>query len=1079
MQPSRSVRGVTIGAAAAAALAIVAVLIPSRASAAVAAQPPYRIAAPEGINCATSPFGLRLPLGLDQEPVLLRLVPTLGVSAFQHDGYPATAATELQFERTYVSVPPISSASRLAVTPLDFDGDGQQELAVASIQSSGVLAVSIIRRNRTSNALEQVGNWQWNGGGGGATLQEIAIANANLLPGSVNDEIVVAGRWSNNRLRVIALSHGTGGNIAQANNQGLAVSDQLLDSTPPAETFMRMAVGDMLAEGIDQVAVVTATSGWRIRLLRFALSGQSGSLSSAAWDFPRAGSTVHDTRLLVGDLGGSAAEEIVLIHQNNANQSVSSATVELHHFRTTRNQANVITGVTFFNGANAATIPANERRFAAAIGDLDRRPPLELVAAWQPADNNPQRNLRVRAYRAQFTVEGFADRIVELTGSNQIEASAPLANEGPPELELAIGDGNGDGIGEAYVALRDGIQTRLRMFALERPAVANAQPLANTFAVRGSFDYPTSVSSVTNQTALGVLDIDFDSVLADLDTTCRRVREPLIRTVVNLPPFWTRWQAGGSGFNAAIGRSASSGVGTETRYGTFTSHDLSGYVGLQVDAAPLGIGVKVAAKATTGSNFQRSRSELRGSEQTTEVTETQSQDRGRGLVVLEENVFDCYDYSVSQGGIESATSDRRACEVIRRNQNGDPNRMFIGSDLDTWDTATAAGTAGRPPAQWKPLRPDYANVALFRPVSSNFSALPTANLSDGLFDTNVNFTFISNQWFQVDLGAVRDISTIRVFRDASLRDNWRDFTVYVSAAPMVGSAEPSGPGVRVFPPDPVSGNGIDRWNIWTRGPAPDFAPTQGRYVRIQRTGPAAFSGVSELQVFVNDPPQPTDYPFHVCDPTANDGRFNARVVDRVANPPQLRTIHMRGDLSWTGVTTVDPNCAAANHPGVIARGIWEAFEMAGTAAASWDLFTGSTNVIGSAGSVEYSSRIGVEIDVEAGAVVQALAGGAYEFSSGVTEENSTTMYWGTGLNYSGGLAGFVDFPNGVSPGVCGYRPRPFSYVISDVSNIGYGHEYTVVDYMVRGGQSWTPPAQLPPNVCFPFVEAVFGSGFEG
>lgn len=744
----------------------------------------------------------------------------------------------------------------------------------------------------------------------------------------------------------------------------------------------------------------------------------------------------------------------------------------VHYVTTTRGTNNVITDFQFRDGRQNS-LGDSGREFTATVGDLDRRPPAEIVVARQRTDNNL---LQIEAYRVGLNAQGFPASIG--LASPTIVATAPLEVTGPQQLDVSVGDVDGDGFGDAFVVVRDNNRTKLRRFAIARPSPPEAPPVASTFALRGSFDFDTALADTTD-IFVRVPDWDRDGVVANIGATCRRVREPLVRTVVNLPPFWSRLQGSLGDFNAAIGRQAASGASTETRYGTFTSHDVSGYVGVQIGGEVLGIGAQATVKATAGYNYQASRAEIRGSEVTTQVTETQSQTEGGGLVVIEENTYDCFDYTVQQNGVVSEASDLRLCEVIRTNANGDPLRTMIASDLETWDTFTAAGTGGGPrPAQWTPLHPDWANLALFRPVTTNVGPIgpPPGYINDGLFDTPLQMSSQSGEppYFQIDLGEVRDITNIRLFRYQPDFTALRDLSLFVSTTPMAGAAVPTGPDVVRFDPDPQTRNGFDRWNLWTRGPAPDFEPLRGRYVRVQRTGPALGGFLTEIQVFGDTHREPPAYPQSVCDPTPNDGLFFARVLDPTASPPAYRRIHVRGDLEWTGVTSPDAACGT-NHAGVRVAPIWETVTIGGTGINSWDLFTGTTNVIGRAGSISHSTRVGVELDLEAGALVQAVAGGAYEWSTGVTEEQSSTMYWGTGLNYSGQVRGF---PGGSNLS-CSYLPRPFAYRSSDRSNAGYAHEFTVVDYVVRDGPSWSRLGPLPPQDCFPpRAEPVFGNGFE-
>jgi hypothetical protein len=85
------------------------------------------------------------------------------------------------------------------------------------------------------------------------------------------------------------------------------------------------------------------------------------------------------------------------------------------------------------------------------------------------------------------------------------------------------------------------------------------------------------------------------------------------------------------------------------------------------------------------------------------------------------------------------------------------------------------------------------------------------------------------------------------------------------------------------------------------------------------------------------------------------------------------------------------------------------------------------------------------------------------------------MYWGQSLQYAGAMRSISN----PSANNCDYRPQPYSYAVTDRSNVGYTHRYTVVDYVVRG-LGWSRIGGTPPaSNCFPArPNAIFASGFE-
>ena len=419
----------------------------------------------------------------------------------------------------------------------------------------------------------------------------------------------------------------------------------------------------------------------------------------------------------------------------------------------------------------------------------------------------------------------------------------------------------------------------------------------------------------------------------------------------------------------------------------------------------------------------------------------------------------------------------RACEILRTGDNNTNPRTITGSDLVTWDTSTASGPIpGTQSATWAPLHPDWANIALFRPVTSlvGITAGAPENLTDGRFNTAVRASTATIAGaLNIDLGAVRDITNIRIWHEGNGQARVRRLTVYASETPFTGFLPPSG--VPTFAFDPRTDNGVDRWNIWTRNPA-THAPLRARYIRIQVPTNTSLA-ISEVQVFGEVHREPVDYPDAVCDPVAGDGTFLAVIADTVSVPNQWRTIQVRGDLLWSGVPgQVEPRCGSpAFYPGFRSAPIWDQVGFSGTAVNAWSMTDATSNLIGANTSIEHSARFGAEIEAELGLVVGAVAGVAYEFSTGATQENGTTMFWGQSLQYAGAMDGFSD-PTASN---CDYRPQPYSYAVTDRSNSGYTHRYTVVDYVVRG-LGWSRIGGNPPAAnCFPAREdGVFSNSFE-
>jgi hypothetical protein len=1079
---------------------VLAATLATAALPAVAAEKaPYQL--PKGstiIPCTGTPFGKRLMLGIDQEVVVTRRQNSGAPNNSPLVNYQFSGALGTTVERQ-LALAGLDANFGVETTRVDLDGDGRQELATAVLQPGGSVAITIVRPGTAAGTNTLTPAWVRSAPPGETFATAIDLASGDL-DGSADgkEELVLAVRYGSGTGVVYALNGTTtgGGAIAQANNVTIASWTMPEPETRDTEQ-LQIAVGDVLLEGRDQVVLLNVfrNTSYRFTVLRFEdvdspAPGTRFNHQSFTQSHPNGGEQPARLTLHIGDFGGSAAEEMLVHHLvQDSNGALQSIVQTVRYFTTSRAPNNAIENASIQPITSSAlrnVVSASDTLFAAAIGEIDRRPDQEIVLA-RTTSGTPQLNVQV--FKLGYDAAGFPISIDPAAGF--VPALAPLSNDTPTQIEIAVGDADADGIGDAYVAIRDGATaagpniTKLRRFGLARPTNPNGLPLPGTFALRGSFDFPNTFAD-TRSLRIDVADWDRDSVLADIGSTCREVREPMLRTVVRHPPFWSRLQGSTCCFEATIGQTRTDGTGLDSRYDTFTSQDISGYVGVSVGGEILGIGAQATAKATAGYAYEARRGERRTTEISNTVSQSQTQASGGGLVVLEENTHRCYDYNVSRNGVASADSNVRACEVIRRDGSGNALRSIVASDPTTWDTTIAgAGGPGGIPSQWVPINPEWASLALFRvptahPVSAGQSQL--SRLTDGQYGTFASIPFVAQPYYDLDLGAVRDVTNIRLFPKAGGSQMLVGVNVYLSETPITGTGLPTGPGVRAFVPDLVTDNGVDRWNIWTRAATTPHAAARARYVRVQQALPGNRAlEIAELQVFGDVQNEPPAYPVNVCDDTPGNGTFRALVFDGVEPNLAYRTIDMRGDLLWTGFPAL-PTCGT-NHSAVDVFAIWDQVSIGGVSGSgsnAWDMsnnvFNGQDDIL----SISHSTRVGAEVELEAGAVVQAVVGGAFEWAAGATEEESTSVFWSQGINYRGVVPGF----SGANLGPCQYRSQPFAYVTSDRANIGYEHQYTVIDYVVPNFNfdrlSNPPPAQCFPasTVTPPAADPVFANGFE-
>jgi hypothetical protein len=1051
----------------------------------------------KGISCAANPFGSQLTLGFEQEVVLTRVLPGGGATQHQLDVGSANPNTFVVQRQNLVAADFV--ASSLRHIDIDLDGDGRQELAMVGVKAGAIqtLQVRVLRPSADDpTANQQVDDYTLTVGS--SALVGIDVARGDLDGnGDGRQELVVGFRsGTTGRHTVIALGGNAQGEIAQGNGEVLARWDQPASQVAQSGN-LRVAVGDVLLEGRDQVVVMTTRSNggelaWN--LLRFEGTDNPGTpeirfdASAPLFSETVNPGPVRRLTFQIADLGGTAAREMVIHDQRNDNGAPMDTLQRVRWFETTRSPANPaqITGISLglANPSLTTTLDTASGPMAAAVGNLDRTPGNEIVALRQDPVSS---ELHVVVQKVEFTGTGVPAAIMP-PGTPMARAIVPTFSFPLTQLDLAIGDADGDSLFEAYVALRDaagdagGPQvSKVWRFGFARPQPIGGPVVPQSFSRTAAFEFSNLADSASLQ--VHTADWNRDSVLARIGVNCRRVREPQVRSVVAMPPYWERLQGGLDGFGASIGRSVTSGVSSGSQYDTFSSHDVSAYIGLQVGGEVLGIGAQATAKATAGYNYQTTRSTFDESSFETTATQSQFSDSidGEGLVVVELNTYDCFDFEVLRDGVVRTDSDFRACELIRA-ENGVNLRSLQSTDLLTWDTVTAAGVGSRP-SQWMPLHPDWASVALFRPARASMAPGTgnPADAVDGRFDTGLVLGQSQRPFLEIDLGEVRDVSNIRVWPLPGEAARLRGFNLYASASPFAGNAPPGGAGVRTFAPDPLSGNGTQSWSVWTREAASPHAPMLARYIRLQHPG-AAQLRVAEIQVFGDVHKDPPAYPVEVCDPVLGDGRFNAVVADVVANPRRFRVIDLRGDLSWSTVAIPPggsgPLGCPGNDPDLPTGDIWNSTLIGATAGAGqeWNLENRNQDFFQTTNSISKSYRVGAELDLEAGAVVQVVAGGAYEYSQGVTRADTTSMYWGSGMQYGGRAVGW----NAGTGAGCDYAPQPYAYVRDEEANSGYGHKFTVVDYVVRpSSATWNPIGpNFPPADCENRPDFLFSGDFE-
>ena len=1140
------------------------------AQAAAPAPLPRFLAAPQGIACESTPFGQHAPLAQDIEG--MSLLASTGLNVI--DEYRPSMGAELPpFVRVYrgnLLQGGLSGAQFQRAASIDFNGDGRDEVVAAYRMPDGSLKLGVYHRGTPADA-DLFDTWSFN-----QPFSQVELA-AGDLDGSADghQELGVLLRTASGGVRVFVLDGDGNGGIAEMDGSHAGHWQR---SGP--YNAVALAVGDLLLDGHDQLAVVSDSGFGQSRTLNYELleyqpgtdqlpiDPADSAIGSIAFNSPlvtfEPGPGVDSVLKIDADTGdvvdGAAAELVVHVQFKQSDYDYIGQ--RLVHFTTTRNENNGITGIDLFRRSPTQAFDAsrlvqgqNENglaSFEATIANVDARAPAEIVlarsipgglftvsatrvavdrmAGFSFVSNNQTANfsntstgdpvsyswnfddgtgpihaanpthtfgtngtydVTLVATYADDSTHSYSHPVVISTTADQggiestwsyhfeptaYEASYPVVDTNDVSfVNVASGDVDRDGTVEVLTAMRNttGIVVRSRWWLED----------VNDPASFAGSHLSESNTAFNGMTAMDLLasDFDGDSLHGTLGDECVQVTEPQVRQVVWLPPYFGVLQSAAEKLSS-WGQSTSGTSSSETRSGSYTSHDVSGYVGIEVGTPDnLPYTIEASVSFTAGRNWQTAHGQVHGEDSTLTVDQGSEQTQGEALLIYEENSFDCYSYDVFRAadGLDP-DSRMRMCAQI------DGSRYLTAGDAVQWDTTIPAAAISNPaighkPAQWFPLHRDWSSLALFRPVSSNTAFVTDGEAiraTDGVFGTEAQSGGASMQpYIEIDLGRVRDVSNIRVFPATGQAAYLTGFRLYASRTPMGGSGLPSGAGVTVFTQETEDNASYDRWNIWTRDPAQPTDLLHARYIRLQHPGSATLR-IAEVQVFGDLHLDPPAYPQAVCDQVADDDVFSALVWNTQA--AKFAAIDVRGNLLWSGAGDWPtpggdddyPDCT--NNANVTVQAIWPTTVIGASATSTWNLSQSQGSLNGTTKSFDNATRVGAAFDFKAGFIAKVITGAAYEFTKGITKEVQNSSYWSEGLDMGGAIGGFdSSLPDVIN--TCRYNPRPYAYHQPDRSDTGYRHDVYTVDYVVREGPAlWKREAV--PSICY--GDRIFASGFE-
>lgn len=220
---------------------------------------PFAEPAPSIIDCADSPFGNAAPVVRDLEPLYLLNTTTNKQFEEWRPSLPGEESPLQQVYATFIDIPALSGKTMRKAINVDLNGDGRDEVVIASSNGSNVILTVYERSLGLSPTPQLIDTWTFTETeGGAATIDPASIDMvAGELDGSGDKQQEIAVSWHissgahNTDTRVVVLKGDSNGRIAQADNATAGNWRAGYSSTLP-----RLAVGDFLLTGRDQLVLV-------------------------------------------------------------------------------------------------------------------------------------------------------------------------------------------------------------------------------------------------------------------------------------------------------------------------------------------------------------------------------------------------------------------------------------------------------------------------------------------------------------------------------------------------------------------------------------------------------------------------------------------------------------------------------------------------------------------------------------------------------------------------------------------------------------------------------------------------------
>ena len=995
-------------------------------------------AAPQANSCASSPFGAQLIVGGENE---------LFVSyndAYNYDptnGYRTGVLSQQRFDRAGYSAFVLQQSLNGSTTETDkfrlnnsyggssvvadLNGDGRTEFV--QVTRDGVEHLRIVT---TTNNGSQGIMASWRG-----TLPEFRKAslisatagNLRRRQDAIAQQVAVAYLTEAGKVHVDLWSGSASGGIAQADNTLLSRWQGVTDSDGVVN--LGLAAADVTGDGFDELALVVTSQTGDVEL--FVLSNQTNVNTWTTLANSDLSSVQSPSTLIVraGDVDGDYKDEIVLAYttpyESNPGFEREPRVVSIKYHPTALVPTQKL--ATYNSWQYSSGGDTVYRGLSFALADTDQDGLVEpTLAFW----SSGQSKLMVITLDAEQPIVLEHNRWTYL-----------IADGGSIEkVAVNAGDLDKDGYSDIVLVYLDSTKKLQLMHLRDR-----ARP-ATGIILRRTWSEANSSRSTLYSLAVHLNDWNNDSLKAvsrigDGTTLgCREVEEPQVSSAVFVPPTWQNIQTSDNDTTGSIGKTTSTSVTTDTAYIAEHSQSATVSVGVEIDATV----AEVSVKATAGREWSESKTNSNSTTESQAITI--GADNTKDFVVVNNTNYNCYTYQGNIGATKVSEQLMRLCAL-----NGVAQET---GSLDHWDNALSSQL------QWTPIVRDWSSLTQFRKGFTAQSTTAGSNVAGNAADGNttlfaransrttknpISETGVQNAgstaWWQVDLGSVQDITKIRLWNGDDqgctpkpCGQRLKKFYVFVSKTDF--RAIPNSNNINTL----IGNTAVQKYPFEnTAGEVVSFltkvenSPIKGRYVRVQLVDSGALA-LAEVQVLGPNHVEPNRYPTEVRPGPVGSGYFITKLYNPVTK--QYEEVRNRGKLIWNGVgDDVLKNSRVAGGGGTI----------------SWSLTKDRTKTETEATSIGNNFSVGAEIDVAVGLVARATFGASYQYTSGVTRENSTTFGYGEGFELGGSVENFpetVGTRDAYWPAQCRYGLVPYYYEMTELTNLGVQQRILMVDYTV-------------------------------